>query len=653
MSSTGPLSSCRTRNEASSPGRRHLERPRRPAGGILTSHFARLSRLSSFAVFVFLGACGPDTNRANTDAQVTDAEVDGGTDASDGGSDAGHDAGGDAGDDALDGGNDAHAWDCTDGDGDGYGVGVDCLGPDCDDGVGSAHAMLVHYVDGDGDGAGAGSASMICAASPPAGSSASSNDCDDTNPWIAPTLPEIPDNGADDDCDGVTVDAATPPPNATYVANVAGCVMSGVGTKTTPICKLDAAIYSYESLTTVDPTTYPSPFIVFLGGPTQTITTNIELAATTHLASIHGGYDASTWTRVSPIVPTAIQCVDPISGTWGAYGCLVSAKGLTLSGLDIRGPSNPTTTTMGEVVGLVLDGQGTTHLRDVTLRGGDLLGAGRYGFGLRATSLHDVLARDVRILGGSSWCGAGADVSSRLICVDCDVTPPYSPLCPAGAKGLSILGSVTLVNSTVHGTSAGSTNGVVVGAYVDSGGTFVAIDSVIVMTNAHDLTGVQATRPGGSATLVDSIVAAEASTSCSSNCDSVAIRASMPVVIDHSIVYSGYASGAAYENPSATYTVGGAIYRVALVTGLATCASDAQAGGALTCPTMTSAYDYDASLAFVDAPNGNFRLAPASYGVGLGSTPAPTLYGQIYSFVDVDGVSRPQGAARDVGVNEQ
>ena len=62
------------------------------------------------------------------------------------------------------------------------------------------------FVDADGDGYGAGASALrICV--PPDGYSSNATDCDDTNPGVHPTAPEICDDlNTDEDCDGLVDD---------------------------------------------------------------------------------------------------------------------------------------------------------------------------------------------------------------------------------------------------------------------------------------------------------------------------------------------------------------------------------------------------------------------------------------------------------------
>jgi len=95
-------------------------------------------------------------------------------------------------------------------DADGDGVGAAC---DCDDseliGFNCSDGCVTFYADNDGDGFGNPNIIRVACTSP-AGFVLSSEDCDDTNPNIHPMAVEIPDNGIDENCNGLTDESNAP-----------------------------------------------------------------------------------------------------------------------------------------------------------------------------------------------------------------------------------------------------------------------------------------------------------------------------------------------------------------------------------------------------------------------------------------------------------
>ena len=93
---------------------------------------------------------------------------------------------------------------CEDQDNDGF---TTCDG-DCNDNDSTVSSEQEYFVDSDEDGFGSTVTAMVCASTPPPGYSDNDEDCDDTNENINPDASEIPDDGIDQDCDGV--DDVTP-----------------------------------------------------------------------------------------------------------------------------------------------------------------------------------------------------------------------------------------------------------------------------------------------------------------------------------------------------------------------------------------------------------------------------------------------------------
>lgn len=86
---------------------------------------------------------------------------------------------------------------------DGDGVGAAC---DCDDsaimGANCSEGCITFYADNDEDGFGNPNIIRIACTLPP-GFSLTNDDCDDTDPTINPSALEIPDNGIDENCNGL------------------------------------------------------------------------------------------------------------------------------------------------------------------------------------------------------------------------------------------------------------------------------------------------------------------------------------------------------------------------------------------------------------------------------------------------------------------
>ncbi len=88
----------------------------------------------------------------------------------------------------------------------------DAIDNDCDDQIDEDLARITLYLDADGDGVGTSPGVEGCAADAP-GYASRDGDCDDQDPRRAPDLIEIPGNGLDDDCDGLSVEARPASPS--------------------------------------------------------------------------------------------------------------------------------------------------------------------------------------------------------------------------------------------------------------------------------------------------------------------------------------------------------------------------------------------------------------------------------------------------------
>jgi len=138
------------------------------------------------------------------------------------------------------------------------------------------------YLDGDGDGAGNPSTGVTACVSPLPGRVDVGGDCDDTEPKRAPTLPEAPCDGLDNDCDTVIDTNVVPRDFATLQDAVDAlppftpspiCVEAGVHTGPVTLASHAVTIVSREGpvATTLDLSGLTGPFVTATGNSTLAI----------------------------------------------------------------------------------------------------------------------------------------------------------------------------------------------------------------------------------------------------------------------------------------------------------------------------------------------------------------------------------------------
>ena len=79
----------------------------------------------------------------------------------------------------------------------------DAVDNDCDGSTDEGLTFITYYTDADNDGFGTGSTGLSFCENPGPGFSTNNQDCDDTNGQVNPNATDIPDNGTDENCDGV------------------------------------------------------------------------------------------------------------------------------------------------------------------------------------------------------------------------------------------------------------------------------------------------------------------------------------------------------------------------------------------------------------------------------------------------------------------
>ena len=204
-------------------------------------------------------------------------------------------------------------------------------------------------------------------------------DCDDHDPLINPAAADLPGDGVDSDCTGWDLS----PADAVGIFVSAGGDDTAAGTMGAPLASLDEAV----ARAAVDGRS------VFVSAGTYT------LAGTTQV-SIHGGYDATTWLRDLSKNPTIIL------GAGGAAVHVLAPGGrqVAITGVTLDGRSACIGAAVGEQTSLIIDG--------ARIIGGGEACATSYGVAAYGLGSH-LIVRDSLVTGGSGARTIAIDVGSQ------------------------------------------------------------------------------------------------------------------------------------------------------------------------------------------------------------------------------------------------
>lgn len=259
---------------------------------------------------------------------------------------------------------------CIDPDGDGYGPGCEA-GPDCAPDDPRRFTTTTLYPDGDFDGYGAGTGVQVChGAQVPAGWSTTADDCDDGDPSTYPGAPELADDGVANGCAGADLVAAT----ADGIFVKAGASVDAAGTREDPVGTLAAGVSKAAAAGIAN-------VFVASGDFSETLVITGDVA-------IHGGYDATTWTKA--LATSRLMSSGPV-------GVRVLDAHLVLNRLYVYGFSNTGDTTPHMTVAGMMVEEGGATLVDCVIGGGDIYASLTDGTQAMTTGLWTVDA-DVRLV---------------------------------------------------------------------------------------------------------------------------------------------------------------------------------------------------------------------------------------------------------------
>lgn len=233
----------------------------------------------------------------------------------------------------------ADANDQTDNDGDGQG-----LACDCDDGDPS---VLSWYMDADADGW--GGATFICGSGGP-GLAIRSGDCNDSDPSISPSAPEIPD-GRDNDCDGLVDESSVTDDDGDGYDSTADC------DDTDPSIHPDAIEVSGDGVDSNCDTRDGSTLLTVFGPIAGQYGYQISGGSSNGTGLVLAGTTPGPFTAAVPgcgiaTFPMVVDLAAPLTLDAAGTGTLIA-------------PAGPAGLTIG-VVGFDLDGCGQTQPQVVT-----------------------------------------------------------------------------------------------------------------------------------------------------------------------------------------------------------------------------------------------------------------------------------------------
>lgn len=527
-----------------------------------------------------------------------------------------------------------------------------CLGTDCDDGNSCIWAACATCADLDHDGSAAGACdSFACA---PGGT----GDCNDGDPAVFSGAPEFPDDGAIQTCGGVGLvrSAAI----GIHVDTSNGTDNGTCGAETSPCRTLTQALARAQA----------EGKAIFLAAGTY------NDAQLTLDVSLFGGYEPSTWTRDIPSQTTIVRSAEA--------GHIVAGPAIAIEGITFASQSSPIlrlepgvivvrqcvvagspTSSFSSVRGLHVQGSRSGRAvvldSEVSVSGDGVHAYGIYLDGRTPLVLHNSSVT-AQTSGGSKW-ATGIYVGGTLFAFDNAInggTGSYT-------RGLSIYGSALLVGNIIDGGSASSTSSY---GFELTYGDLIAINNVIKggvsdgNTVAAGLSGYYGS--AGVATLINNVILGGSSTTGSPiglwiNSESATVINNIientMAVPDFRFIYLGLPPDASVTVLNSAFAGSTGSDCMIWNNGAGGCISDNTVAGVNACsaewsPCSAANGNTVCTPDFVDPAGGDFRLQATSTCMDQGTEPT-SYYDGPDVYLDIDGVTRPQGSGWDIGINEQ